>query len=71
LSLAASGTAACGRREPVRGTIPANRLLIFSPADGWQPLCRFPDLPVLAIDFPRSKAREEFRALLAGEPAAA
>lgn len=34
--------------EKVRDTIPADRLLVFSPADGWAPLCRFLEVPVPA-----------------------
>jgi Sulfotransferase domain len=35
----------------VSATIPADRLLVFTPADGWTPLCKFlgvavPDTPV-------------------------
>jgi hypothetical protein len=57
--------------EKVRATIPADRLLVFTPADGWEPLCRFLDMPVPVGDFPRSNAREEFWALFGGEPAIA
>lgn len=57
--------------EKVRATIPAERLLVFSPVDGWEPLCRFLDVPVPATAFPRSNAREEFWALFGGEPAVA
>lgn len=57
--------------EKVRATIPADRLLVFSPADGWEPLCRFLNVPVPEAAFPRSNAREEFWALFGGEPAAA
>jgi hypothetical protein len=57
--------------EKVRATIPADRLLVFTPAHGWEPLCRFLDVPVPVGDFPRSNAREEFWALFGGEPAIA
>lgn len=57
--------------EKVRATIPADRLLVFTPADGWAPLCRFLDVPVPEGPFPRSNAREEFWALFGGEPATA
>jgi len=57
--------------EKVRATIPAERLLIFTPSDGWDPLCRFLDAPVPATDFPRSNARDEFWAHFGGEPAVA
>lgn len=55
----------------VRETVPADRLLIFTPSDGWEPLCRFLDVPVPDGDFPRSNARDEFWALFGGEPEAA
>lgn len=54
--------------EKVRATIPADRLLVFSPVDGWEPLCRFLDVPVPDGNFPRSNARDEFWALFGGEP---
>ena len=57
--------------EKVRDTIPADRLLVFTPSDGWEPICRFLGAPVPEVDFPRSNARDEFWALFGGEPAAA
>jgi hypothetical protein len=57
--------------EKVRDTIPADRLLVFSAADGWAPLCRFLDVPVPAAPFPRIHARDEFWAHFGGEPAMA
>ena len=57
--------------EKVRATIPADQLLVFTPTDGWDPLCRFLDVPVPEGKFPRSNAREEFWALFGGEPATA
>lgn len=57
--------------EKVRATIPADRLLVFTPADGWEPLCRFLGVPSQNGDFPRSNAREEFWALFGGEPTVA
>jgi len=57
--------------EKVRATIPADRLLIFTPSDGWDPLCRFLGLPAPATEFPRSNARDEFWAHFGGEPATA
>ena len=46
--------------EKVRDTIPADRLLVFTPTDGWEPLCRFLEVDVPDGDFPRSHARDEF-----------
>jgi hypothetical protein len=68
----ASSIAAYRRNnERVRATIPADRLLIFTPSDGWEPICRFLDVPVPDSDFPRSNARDEFWAHFGGEPAMA
>ncbi len=57
--------------EQVRATIPASRLLVFTPSDGWDPLCGFLGVDVPDGDFPRSNARDEFWALFGGEPAVA
>ncbi len=52
----------------VRETIPAERLLVFNVADGWEPLCLFLDVPVPETPFPRSNPRDEFWAHFGGEP---
>lgn len=57
--------------EKVRATIPADRLLVFTPSDGWDPLCAFLGVDVPKGDFPRSHARDEFWAHFGGEPASA
>lgn len=57
--------------EKVRDTIPADRLLVFTPTDGWEPLCRFLEVDVPDGDFPRSHARDEFWAHFGGEPTVA
>jgi hypothetical protein len=56
--------------QAVRETIPADRLLVFTPSDGWEPLCRFLGVVTPKTAFPRSNARDEFWALFGGEPAA-
>jgi hypothetical protein len=53
----------------VRATIPADRLLVFTPADGWAPLCKFLGVAVPETPFPKSNARDEFWAHFGGEPA--
>jgi Sulfotransferase domain len=66
------GTAIAAYRqnnEKVRDIIPADRLLVFSPADGWAPLCRFLDVKVPDAPFPQTHARDEFWAHFGGEPA--
>ncbi len=52
----------------VRATVPADQLPVFSPSDGWEPLCRFLGVPVPDGVFPRSNAHDEFCALFGGEP---
>lgn len=54
--------------EKVRATIPADRLLVFNVAEGWEPLCRFLQVPVPGTPFPRSHPRDEFWAHFGGEP---
>ena len=54
--------------QAVRDLIPADRLLIFHVADGWEPLCDFLDVPVPDTSFPRSNPRDEFWAHFGREP---
>lgn len=42
--------------EEVKATVPAGRLLVYSVAEGWEPLCRFLDKPVPNIPFPHANA---------------
>lgn len=46
----------------VIAAIPASRLLVYEVGDGWEPLCRFLDLPVPDQPYPSSNSTEEFRA---------
>ena len=46
--------AACDRyNAEVIETVPPDRLLVWSPKDGWEPLCEFLELPVPDAPFPR------------------
>ncbi len=54
--------------EKVRDTIPAERLLVFHVADGWEPLCRFLELPVPETGFPHRHPKKEFWEHFGGEP---
>ena len=47
--------------EAVRRTVPPERLLVYEVRAGWEPLCRFLDVPVPEAPFPRSNTSEEFR----------
>lgn len=56
------------RAEQVREAIPADRLLVFDVAQGWEPLCEFLDVPVPDVPFPHHNLRDDFWAKLGGEP---
>ena len=46
--------------EEVKRTAPADRLLVFEAAQGWEPLCRFLERPVPNEPFPRANTTEDF-----------
>ncbi|MEH0156872.1 sulfotransferase family protein [Limibacter armeniacum] len=46
--------------EEVKSTIPKERLLIFDPKDGWEPLCSFLGKEVPSEPFPRTNLKEGF-----------
>ncbi|QFG20103.1 sulfotransferase family protein [Actinomadura sp. WMMB 499] len=50
----------------VRREIPADRLLVFEVARGWEPLCDFLGVPVPSEPFPHENDRAGFAARLAG-----
>jgi hypothetical protein len=47
------------RNTEVMDSLPAERLLVFSPKEGWEPLCAFLGVPVPAEPFPRVNSRDE------------
>jgi len=46
----------------VRELIPADRLLVFNPRDGWGPLCKFLDVEVPEEPYPHDNSTADFRA---------
>lgn len=46
--------------EDVRRTVPADRLLVWKPADGWAPLCEFLEVDVPAVPVPHLNDSREF-----------
>lgn len=52
----------------VREVIAPERLLVFSVADGWQPLCEFLGVPVPDEPFPHTHPKKEFWEHFGGEP---
>jgi hypothetical protein len=58
-----TGTAAYSRHNDlVRSLCPAERLVEWTPCDGWLPLCRALGLPIPAAPFPRTNSTDEFHA---------
>jgi hypothetical protein len=47
----------------IKASVPSHQLLIFSVAEGWDPLCKFLGLQVPQIPFPRVNETEAMRAL--------
>ena len=47
--------------KEVQRFVPPDRLLVFEVTEGWQPLCRFLNVPVPEVAFPRSNERGSFR----------
>ncbi len=61
--------------DAVRAGVPKERLLEWTAADGWDPICERLGLPVPSEPFPVTNTTEEFQAMMAsrgaeGEPAA-
>lgn len=50
------------RNQEVIDTIAPDRLLVFSPKEGWEPLCEFLGVAVPDAPFPRVNSREELGA---------
>lgn len=50
------------RNQEVIDTMPPERLLVFHPKEGWEPLCSFLGVDVPAEPFPRVNSRDELGA---------
>jgi Sulfotransferase domain len=48
----------------VKAAVPADRLLVYSVTEGWEPLCKFLGVPVPDTPFPRKNDRAEMQRLL-------
>ncbi len=46
--------------KEVLRVVPKDKLLLFEASSGWDPLCRFLNVPVPEVPYPRSNSREEF-----------
>lgn len=47
--------------ESVKRAVPSDRLLVWNPADGWEPLCEFLEKDVPAEELPRLNNTQSFR----------
>jgi len=45
----------------VKRNVPAHKLLVFEASDGWEPLCKFLDVPIPSLPYPHGNDSEEFR----------
>lgn len=45
--------------QSVIDAVPADRLLVYAPGDGWEPLCAFLGVPIPPEAYPRVNSREE------------
>jgi hypothetical protein len=52
--------------DEVRERVPADRLLVWSPGDGWEPLCEFLEVPVPSVPVPQVNGSSEFADMLNG-----
>ena len=43
----------------VKKTVPEDRLLVFDVKQGWEPLCKFLDVPIPDVPFPRMNDTKE------------
>lgn len=51
----------------VSETVPADRLLVWDPAEGWEPLCRFLEVPAPSDPLPRLNTTASFREGIIGD----
>src|SRR5262245_52210399 len=49
------------RNQAVVDSLPRDRLTVFSPKEGWKPLCAFLRVPVPSAPFPRVNSRDELK----------
>lgn len=50
--------------ETVKQTVPEDKLLIYKPGDGWEPLCTFLNVPVPEQEYPHLNKKENFRDMM-------
>lgn len=63
---AACRTAYREANAAVRAQVPADRLLVFDPSEGWGPLCRFLGVETPSVPYPHENTTRDFQALMKG-----
>jgi hypothetical protein len=53
--------------DAVKGSVPADRLLVWDPQEGWEPLCHFLDVEVPGEPLPRLNDTASFREGIIGD----
>ena len=53
----------------VKAEVPADRLLVYEPGQGWEPICDFLGCPVPDAPYPKVNSTEEFQQRRAAPPA--
>ena len=53
--------------DAVRAAIPKERLLEWTAADGWEPICERLGVPASSEPFPVTNTTDEFRAMMASQ----
>lgn len=48
----------------VKARVPPEKLLVYSVDQGWEPLCRFLDVPVPSVPFPKANDRAAFKRMI-------
>jgi hypothetical protein len=54
--------------DAVRAAIPEERLLEWTPSDGWEPICERLGVPVPSEPFPVTNTTKEFREMMGMPP---
>jgi hypothetical protein len=50
--------------QDVIDSVPAEQLLVFEAAQGWDPLCEFLEVPVPDVPYPKTNTTEDFQAMM-------
>lgn len=56
----------CAVRLPLLQHVAPEKLLVFEPSQGWEPLCKFLGRPVPEQPFPHVNDTQEFKNMVAG-----